>query len=137
MVFTMCHEIKHHFVDRASGLSFCDVSNEQSYIEIGAEVFAAELIFPEGDFVRLAPSFDITRGHVQSRAVINLKRETRTTMSYAALVKRLEFLGFIDPGMFAKIRWKKLEEEIYGEPLYKRLQRRRAAAMTRQFGQRH
>ena len=63
--------------------------------------------------------------------MIQLKRETRTTLSYAGLVKRLEFLGFIAAGTFAKVRWKKLEEEVYGEPLYKQLLRRRAGAVTR------
>jgi Zn-dependent peptidase ImmA (M78 family) len=130
MVFTMSHELKHHFADRDLAVSYCDISNEQSYIEIGAEVFAAELIFPETAFVQAAMSLNVTQGRVDPAAVIRLKRETRTTLSYAGIVKRLEFLGFIAPGAFATVRWKKLEEEVYGEPLYKQLLRRRAA-MTR------
>ena len=75
-------------------------------------------------------SLNVTRGRVDPAAVIRLKRETRTTLGYVGIVKRLEFLGFIAPGAFARVRWKKLEEQVYGEPLYKQLLRRRAA-MTR------
>jgi hypothetical protein len=57
--------------------------------------------------------------------LIRLKRETRTTLSYAGLAKRAVFLGFAAPGSFDGVRWKKLEEQIFGEPLYKVLLRRR------------
>jgi Zn-dependent peptidase ImmA (M78 family) len=50
MVFTMGHELKHHLVDAALSLSYCDTSNQSSPIEIGAEIFAAELIYPDEDF---------------------------------------------------------------------------------------
>src|SRR5690348_3498925 len=46
MVFTMAHELKHHLTDSDLSLSYCDLSNEREPIEIGAEVFAAELIYP-------------------------------------------------------------------------------------------
>src|SRR5206468_1314273 len=84
-------------------------------IEIGAEVYAAELIFPEPDFLAAAASLRINRGDVDAPAVIKLKHETRTTLSYAALVKRFEFFEFVAPKTFAKVRWKKLEETIYGD----------------------
>jgi len=125
MVFTMAHELKHHFQDRGIGLSFCDVSNEQNYIEIGAEVFAVEFIFPEADFLSAAQTCGVRRGNVQPADVVRLKHDTRTTLSYTSLVKRLDFLGFAPAASFKGARWKKLEEELYGEPLYKRLIRRR------------
>jgi uncharacterized protein DUF955 len=125
MVFTMAHELKHHFHDE--GLSFCDVSNEQNYIEIGAEVFAAELIFPEADFIGAANTCGVRLGHVEPADIIRLKRDTKTTLSYTSLVKRIDFLGFAPASTFVRVRWKKLEEELYGEPLYKKLLRRRAA----------
>ena len=124
MVFTMAHELKHHFADRDTALSFCDISNEKSYIEIGAEVFAAELIFPQEDFVVAATSCSVERGDVQPADVVRLKHETRTTLSYASLVKRLMFLGYASPDAFGGVKWKKLEEQIYGVPLYKRLRQR-------------
>src|SRR5579875_3575700 len=50
MIFTMGHELKHHLVDRDSVLALCDSSNQHEEIEIGAEIFAAELIYPESMF---------------------------------------------------------------------------------------
>jgi Zn-dependent peptidase ImmA (M78 family) len=51
MVFTMAHELKHHLVDRDLPVACCSDRNDNELIEIGAEVFAAELIFPEQDFL--------------------------------------------------------------------------------------
>jgi Zn-dependent peptidase ImmA (M78 family) len=127
MVFTMGHELKHHLADRESGLSFCDASNENEPIEIGAEVFAAELIFPEQDFIDRLGQMEVARGGCSAEVLVRLKRETRTTLSYAGLAKRAEFLGFAVQGSLAKVQWKKLEEQLFGEPLYKRLLRQRRA----------
>ncbi len=125
MVFTMAHELKHHFADQGIDLSFCDVSNETNYIEIGAEVFAAEMIFPEGDFDALAQQYELKRGQVTANDVVRFKRETRTTLSHKAVVKRFAFLGYANAASFAGVKWKKLEEQIYGVPLYKKLLGRR------------
>ena len=43
MVFTMAHELKHFYKDRDLGVSYCDQSNITKTLEIGAEIFAAEL----------------------------------------------------------------------------------------------
>lgn len=51
-VFTMAHELKHFLRDRQLGISYCDQSNINRSIEIGAEIFAEELIFPDQYFVR-------------------------------------------------------------------------------------
>jgi hypothetical protein len=125
MVFTMGHELKHHLADRESGLTFCDASNENEPIEIGAEVFAAELIFPEQDFIDRLGQMGVAEGGCTAEALVWLKRETATTLSYAGLAKRAEFLGYARAGSLAKVRWKKLEEELFGEPLYKKLLRHR------------
>ncbi len=61
---------------------------------------------------------------MQAEDLVHLKRETRTTLSYTGLAKRAEFLGFSLQGVLANVRWKKLEEDIYGPPLYKRLRAR-------------
>jgi Zn-dependent peptidase ImmA (M78 family) len=127
MVFTMVHELKHHLVDRDAGLSYCDGSNESQPIEIGAEIFAAELIFPEQDFMDQVSQLGVSLGKCTPEDLVQLKRQTRTSLSYAGLAKRAEFLGFSQPGSLACIKWKKLEEKMFGEPLYKRIVRKRKA----------
>jgi Zn-dependent peptidase ImmA (M78 family) len=124
-VFTMGHELKHHLVDRNLLLSYCDASNQSNPIEIGAEIFAAELIYPEEDFRKHLLAMGVIEGQCAPRALVELKHETRTTLSYTGLAKRAEFMGLATPGSLDRIRWKKLEEEIYGLPLYKRIYRRR------------
>lgn len=124
-VFTMAHELKHHLVDRDLGLAFCDASNENEAIEIGAEVFAAEMIFPEADFTARLSGMGVVRGKCSPESLVRLKVGTRTTLSYAGLAKYAERLGFAPRGSFDRVKWKKLEEEIFGEPVYKRIQRHR------------
>ncbi len=124
-IFTMAHELKHHLTDSDLGFSYCDQYAKK--IEIGAEIFAAELIFPEQDFTAWMEDRGIRAKKCKSETIVHLKRDTKTTLSYSGLVKRAEFLGFIDPGAFARIKWKKLEEEIYGMPIYKKLRLRQKA----------
>lgn len=125
MVFTMAHELKHHLVDRGVALAYCSDRNSSEHIEIGAEVFAAEFIFLEQDFMDALAAQGIQLGRCTPHALVHLKRRTQTTLSYAGLAKRATFFGFSAPGALDGVRWKKLEEEIYGEPLYKKLHRRR------------
>ena len=99
MVFTMSHELKHHLVDADLSLSYCDPSNQSAAVEIGAEVFAAELIYPEADFAHDLANMGISMGGCNPEAIVRLKRNTRTTLSYAGLVKRAEFLGIAAPGI--------------------------------------
>jgi Zn-dependent peptidase ImmA (M78 family) len=139
MIFTMAHELKHHLVDRAVALSPCDPralgreerSSENEPIEIGAEVFAAELIFPEPDFAAAMTELHIGLGECTPEALIRVRQHTRTTMSYAALAKRSEFLRYAPSGSLGKIKWKKLEEELLGEPVYKKVQRARRRRLLR------
>lgn len=52
-LFSMIHELNHHFVDREAiedGKIECGDYNANRRIEVGAEVFAAEFIFPEQEF---------------------------------------------------------------------------------------
>jgi Zn-dependent peptidase ImmA (M78 family) len=51
MVFTMSHELKHHLVDRDITVACCSDRTANKHIEIGAEIFAAEFIYPEQDFI--------------------------------------------------------------------------------------
>jgi Zn-dependent peptidase ImmA (M78 family) len=131
MIFTMAHELKHHLVDRGLSLSYCDPSNAREPIEIGAEIFAAELIFPQRDFVEYLRQMGIGPRQCTPEVIVRLKHETQTTLSYAGLAKRAEFLNFAAAGSLAKVPWKKLEEQLYGEPVYKRLLRSREDAQVR------
>jgi Zn-dependent peptidase ImmA (M78 family) len=128
MVFTMAHELKHHLVDRNLQLACCSDRNAHQHVEIGAEIFAAEFIYPEQDFVAALGSMDVGAGDCTPEILVRLKRETRTTLSYAGLAKRAMFLGFAEAKSLDGVKWKKLEEELYGEPLYKKLIRRRRHA---------
>jgi Zn-dependent peptidase ImmA (M78 family) len=129
MVFTMGHELKHHLADRGSSLSYCDSSNQSNPIEIGAEIFAAELIYPDDDFRSDLNNMGVEQHKCTAELLVRLKHETRTTLSYAGLAKRAEFMGFAETGSLAGVKWRKLEEEIYGTPIYKLLlQRRRQRA---------
>jgi Zn-dependent peptidase ImmA (M78 family) len=123
-VFTMGHELKHHLVDRDLLLSYCDSSNASNPIEIGAEIFAAELIYPEDEFREHLQRMGITPGKCTAEHLVRLKRDTRTTLSYAGLAKRAEFMNFAIRGSLAHVSWKKLEEQLYGPPIYKRFRRR-------------
>jgi len=126
-IFTMAHELKHHLADQElvshEGYLACEPLTSNEMIEIGAEIFAAELIFPEAEFAAWFEIAKIGLGGCEPEHLVELKLQSRTTLSYAALAKRSEFLGFAQAGIFKNIKWKKLEESIYGEPLYKQLLR--------------
>src|SRR6185312_9678297 len=124
-IFTMAHELKHHLVDRHLPVAYCSDRNANQHIEIGAEIFAAEFIYPEADFLDALAIKGVTTGGCTPEALVHLKHDTRTTLSYAGLAKRATFLGLARPGSLDRIKWKKLEEEIFGEPVYKRIQRMR------------
>lgn len=125
LIFTMGHELKHHLVDRGLLLAYCGPTNEHEPIEIGAEIFAAELVFPEEDFSRTLVEMGVALGECKPEDLVRLKQVTRTTLSYSSLAKRAEFVGFVESGTFSHVRWRKLEEEMYGEPVYKRILRLR------------
>jgi len=105
-IFTMAHELKHHLVDSTAGTVLCRTNEQMRRIEIGAEVFAAEFIYPEKDFVY--DLFRLLRGMPQSinpDVLVELKRKTVTTLSYAALAKRAVLLGLADEKAFKDVRW--------------------------------
>jgi Zn-dependent peptidase ImmA (M78 family) len=111
-IFTMAHELKHHLVDSQLGTVFCRTEEQTRRIEIGAEVFAAELIYPEKDFVY--DLFRLLRGMPQSvspELLTELKRKTQTTLSYAALAKRAVLLRLAEEKAFKDIRWRDLQRQ--------------------------
>jgi hypothetical protein len=66
-------------------------------------------------------------GQCTPEILARLKHETRTTLSYAGLAKRAEFMRLAPSGSLALIQWKKLEEKIYGLPIYKLIRKSRKA----------
>lgn len=110
MVFTMAHELKHFFRDRDLGISYCDQSNLRKSIELGAEIFAAELIFPDRDFVSYMTRMGIRTNQCLPKDLVKLKRQTGTTLSYAGLAIKAERLGFAPSHSVTTIKtWRKLE----------------------------
>lgn len=128
LIFTMGHELKHHFCDRSEDdalVSLCSDANVIEAVEIGAEIFAAELIYPDHDFCEDLEKRQIRRGECDAAAIVRLKHDTATTLSYTSLAKRATLFGYAPDGALEQVRWCQLEEEMYGEPLYKRILRRR------------
>ena len=114
MVFTMAHELKHFFRDRNLGISYCDQSNLGKTVELGAEIFAAELLFPDRDFIRHMGMLGVGTDECLPRMLVQLKLKTRTTLSYAGLAIKAERLGFAPPSSLTRIKtWRKLED-LYG-----------------------
>ena len=122
-LFALVHELKHHFRDRAildGGQIPCGDYNANREIEIGAEVFAAEFIFPEAEFVVVAQQLDLfSKSPLTPEDVVRLKRTAEAPVSYQFLRKRLEFFNMVPKGYFAKVKFTKLEEQMYGVPIYK------------------
>ena len=114
MVFTMAHELKHFFRDRDLGISYCDQSNLSKTVEVGAEIFAAELLFPDQDFINQMRMLRVGRDQCLPRTLVQLKVKTRTTLSYAGLAIKAERLGYAPPSSLTRIKtWRKLED-LYG-----------------------
>jgi len=111
-IFTMAHELKHHLVDSKSASILCRTNEQTRRVEVGAEVFAAELIYPEKDFVY--DLFRLLQGMPQTvgpELLVELKRKTRTTLSYAALAKRTVLLRLADQESFRDVRWGVLQRK--------------------------
>jgi len=114
MVFTMAHELKHFYKDRDLGVSYCDQSNITKTLEIGAEIFAAELIFPDRDFTAQLNKMRIRKDQCLPRTLVELKHRTKTTLSYAGLAIKAERLRFAPANSLTKVKtWRKLER-LYG-----------------------
>jgi Zn-dependent peptidase ImmA (M78 family) len=118
LVFTMAHELKHFFRDRDLGISYCDQSNASKTLEIGAEIFASELLFPDRDFILYMERMGIRENECLPRTLVRLKRKTRTTLSYAGLAIKAERLRFAPIGSLTKVKtWRKFEQ-LYATDLW-------------------
>jgi Zn-dependent peptidase ImmA (M78 family) len=120
-LFALIHELKHHYCDRealGNGVIHCGDYNANEVIEIGAEVFAAEFIYPEAEFQQDLRLLQVATW--DAGAVVHLKRSCKAKVSYKFLCKRLERLRLIAPGQFDRVQFQKLEDGMFGVPLYRR-----------------
>jgi Zn-dependent peptidase ImmA (M78 family) len=110
LAFTMAHELKHFYRDRDLGISYCDQSNIHKALEIGAEIFASEFLFPDKDFVDHMSRMRIGNDQCLPKTLIHLKHKTGTTLSYAGLAIKAERLHFAPPNSLTRVKtWRKLE----------------------------
>lgn len=136
-LFALIHELKHHWTDQdllRSGFLACGAYNENELIEKGAEVFAAEFIYPEQEFSEDAKAMGVSTWQIAD--VVRFKRDkSRAKVSYTFITKRLERLRLVLPEQFRGVQFRKQEEQLYGTPLYRQpwfQARRRAAGRSRQ-----
>ncbi|MEI2579977.1 ImmA/IrrE family metallo-endopeptidase [Scytonema sp. PRP1] len=127
-LFTMCHEFKHYLVDRNLKSLLCGEYNQNEEIEVGAEIFAAEMLFPDENFIDGLVQMGVKKGECTPEDLVRLKRVTQATISYAGMVKKAEFLDFAPYGSLNNVKWTKLEEQMYGVPVHKQFQRQRKQA---------
>jgi Zn-dependent peptidase ImmA (M78 family) len=122
-LFALVHELKHHYVDRDSilnGEHRCGAYNENELIEIGAEVFAAQFIYPDAEMMAAVATMKISADNCSPEMIVHFKRSCDAVVSYTFIVKRFERYRFLERGAYARIQFKKLEEKIFGVPIYKR-----------------
>lgn len=119
-LFALVHELKHHYCDqpllRNQGAS-CGDYNANREIEVGAEVFAAEFIYPEQEFREDVECLGIRDWPAEE--VVRFKRQCKATVSYTFLVKRLVRCDMALRGAFDGVQFRKLEEARYGVPFYR------------------
>lgn len=121
-LFALIHELKHHYRDRealGNGVIHCGDYNQNELIEKGAEVFAAEFIYPEAEFLENIQGFRLTNWQA-AESVVRFKRDCKAKVSYRFLCKRLERARLIPKGHFDGVRFQKLEDQVYGVPWYRR-----------------
>lgn len=120
-LFALIHELKHHYCDRkalGAGVIHCGDYDANELIEKGAEVFAAEFIYPQAEFAA-----DLTRLNLSFREasdVVTLKQACKAKVSYKFICKRLERLGHIASAQFDGVHFQKLEDQMFGVPFYRR-----------------
>jgi Zn-dependent peptidase ImmA (M78 family) len=120
-LFSLVHELKHHLSDQQliiDGKLVCGDYNENEQIEVGAEVFAAEFIYPEEDMRRDCQEFGIRPGVCSEEDIVRFKKWCKRPVSYTFLLKRLRFLNVINGNQFESVQFQKLEEKLF-PPIYK------------------
>jgi Zn-dependent peptidase ImmA (M78 family) len=120
-LFALIHELKHHYCDRealGAGVIHCGDYDANELIEKGAEVFAAEFIYPEAEFAEDITHLDLSFSDAAD--VVRVKHSCKAKVSYKFISKRLERLGRITAGQFDGVQFQKLEEQMFGVPFYRR-----------------
>lgn len=131
-LFALIHELKHHYCDQevlGQSAMHCGDYNMSEPLEIGAEVFSAEFIYPEAEFYSDLQLLNVSTWTTD--AVVRLKRNCKAKVSYRYLCKRLEHLGLIAPGAFDDIKFQNLEDQMFGAPYHRRMR-----AVTARVGRR-
>lgn len=126
-LFALVHELKHHYCDQKNielGVIHCGDYNRNAVIEIGAEVFAAEFIYPMGEFEQDINQLDISEWRAED--VVGFKRVCKATVSYQFICKRLEWLKLITANEFINVKFKNLEDKLFGVPFYRKRQYKKA-----------
>jgi Zn-dependent peptidase ImmA (M78 family) len=127
-LFALVHELKHHYCDQGEltgGMIYCGDYNANELIEKGAEVFAAEFIYPEIEFAAHTGIMGVRNWAPEN--VVMLKRQRHAKVSYKFLCKRLERLNLIVKGQFDRIQFQKLEDRMFGAPFWRTERNRRAS----------
>lgn len=122
-LFAMVHELKHHYVDREGilgGVHECGAYNENRVIEIGAEVFAAQFVYPDHEMLVRLDELGVPQTGCTAEAIVRFKHSCGALISYQSLVKRFIRFGRIEKDLCEGVQFTKLEEEIFGLPVYKR-----------------
>ncbi len=118
-LFAMVHELKHHYTDRNERGYIClEITEDSPKIEIGAEIFAGEFIFPEQEFAEYVLQSGIT-STVRREDIVRLMYRSPAPISYQFIQKRLEWLGLIHKGQFKDVQFQKLHAQMYGSPHYR------------------
>jgi Zn-dependent peptidase ImmA (M78 family) len=120
-LFSLIHELKHHLVDQKnilSGKMICGDYTANEAIEKGAEVFAAEFIYPESAVCKEWKDFGLPRD-CSAADIVRFMLHIKRPISYKTLTKRLGFCGLIDPSKFESVKFKKLQDELF-PPFYKK-----------------
>lgn len=121
-LFSLVHELKHHYLDVSliqGGKIQCGDYNANELIEKAAEVFAAEFIYPEAEFLNCVNGLGLAVGNCNAEDVVRLKRTCNAPVSYQFLCKRLVRLGLAQEASFSRVQFQKLEEKMFGLPIYK------------------
>lgn len=111
-VFTMAHELKHHYVDADTGRIICS-GKEDSQVEISANVFAAEFILPDQLFLAGMTAIGC-RYPCTPDDLVRFKIGSETSLSYQGLVKKALWLGVGKHELLAKVKYHNLAEQLYG-----------------------
>lgn len=120
-LFAQVHELKHHYEDRDHFLlGCCEVTDRSPVIEIAAEEFAAEFIYPVDEFEALLDVMAIRQGNCKPEDVVYFRGACPARISYAFICKRLERLQIIARGEFARVEFQNLQDRLLGVPSFRR-----------------